>query len=233
MRRFRGLPLLAAVLGAACVGPRGTRPSALRADPVYAEHLDLLDAALEALPRADATLRLVRHPGLEASARARTGRGTAFAAVTTWVEADGDARAIRDAHLDVGRVPAYTGRPGTTLLERRGDETYARSDGVRRFLGAQVGARWRFVARAVDRGAARGIVTRQVPHEETEGMIETRGLMLAVPGEGGVRVVEVSASVLDVTVPPMVEGLAAAAALREMRARAEGIRAHWREYAAR
>jgi hypothetical protein len=105
-------------------------------------------------------------------------------------------------------------------------------DGVRSVLGVRVGARWQFLARAVDRGPARLVVTRQVPTPGTENMLESRVLVLLVPVEGGVRVAEVSSSVVATEVVAPLRAIALQTAMGEVRARTRGLRAHWREYLA-
>ncbi|MCC7140163.1 MAG: hypothetical protein IT460_17210 [Planctomycetes bacterium] len=232
--------------GPAPAGPRApaappppARPSdpldALRAaarggDADFAAVADLLEDALERLATADATTHIERLPAREAQARATVGRGTAWATATTYVEADADADALREAYLDFDRVPVYTGKPGTRTVERRGDVVVAAVDGVRRILALEVGARWRFEARRVDRGTVRAIVTRQVDDPTTWKMTTTKGLVLFVPVGASVRVVEVALSVVDFEVPPLLRGVAEKTALGEMRARVDGVRAHWREY---
>lgn len=208
----------------------GMRAAARGGDADFAPVADLLAEALERLPVADATTHIERLPGREAQARATVGRGTAWATATTYVEAGADADALREAYLDFDRVPVYTGKPGTRTVERRGDVVVAAVDGVRRILALEVGARWRFEARRVDRGAVRAIVTRQVDDPTTWKMATTRGLVLFVPDGADVRVVEVAVSVVDFEVPPLLRGVAEKTALGEMRARVDGVRAHWREY---
>jgi len=206
------------------------RIAALRTDPAFATHLDLLAAAEQAAPTATNALSMARLPDLEAAVRARVGHGTGWAVVTTFVEPGADARALRAAYLDFDRLGEWTGKQSTTVVERRGDVTVVRSDGIRTAFGLRFGARWRFETRVVERDGLQALVTRKVDDPDTISMVETRGLLLLVPEAGGVRSVETSASLLDYEVPALLQKLAAGMALNEMKARSVGIRTHWREY---
>lgn len=207
--------------------------AALRDDPAFADHRALLDAAARAAPDATDEVRIARQPDLEAAARARVGRGTGFAVVTTYVEADGDARALRTAYLDFERVGEFTGKPSTTVLSRHGDVARVRVDGIRAAFGIRYGAKWTFEARTVEGDGALAILSRQVDDPATDAMLATRNLLLFVPGPDGVRVVEASDSVVDYEVPAFLRSLAVGAVFKEMKARVAGIRGHWREYVGR
>ena len=218
--------------------PPGPRPfaelvAALRADPAFADHLELLDAAVRAAPRATAAVRLERQPDLEAAARARVGRGTGWAVVTTYVEAGADARALRAAYLDFERVGEWTGKPSTTVLSRGDGVAVVRVDGLRSALGIRYGAKWTFEARALERPGVLAILSRQADDPATEAMLATRNLLLFVPEAGGVRVLEASDSVVDYEVPALLRNLAVGAVFAEMKARVAGLRGHWREYVGR
>jgi hypothetical protein len=207
--------------------------AALRADPAFRDHLGLLDAAARAAPHASAALRLVRQPDLEAAARARVGRGTGWAVVTTYVEAGADARALRAAYLDFERVGEWTGKPSTTVLSRGDGVAVVRVDGLRSAFGIRYGAKWTFEARGLERAGVLAILSRQVDDPATEAMLATRNLLLFVPGADGVTVLEASDSVVDYEVPALLRSLAVGAVFAEMKARVAGLRAHWREYVGR
>ncbi|MFO0932868.1 MAG: hypothetical protein U1E39_09170 [Planctomycetota bacterium] len=218
--------------------PAGPRPleevvAALRADPRFADHRALLDAAARLAPRASDEIHLERRPDLEAAARARVGHGTGFAVVTTYLEADGDARALRAAYLDFERVGEFTGKPSTTVLSRGDGVAVVRVDGIRSAFGIRYGAKWTFEARTVELDGVLAILSRQVDDPATDAMLATRNLLLFVPGPDGVRVLEASDSVVDYEVPAFLRSVAVGAVFKEMRARVAGLRAHWREYVGR
>jgi hypothetical protein len=183
-----------------------------------------------ALATAGDDVAIVRLPSLEAVERARPGAGTAFATFSGHFTPEADPDALRAAYLDFDRLEEWTGKAGTRVVAREGDDVIVSSDAVRRVLGTEFGARWRFRARPLSRGDARVTVTRLVPAETNAHMLATRGVLVAFPERGGTRVAEVAASALDWTVPALLKGIASNAALSEMRARHEGVRAHWREY---
>jgi hypothetical protein len=202
-------------------------------DPALAGHVDLLDVAGRLAADATEEMAISRAPELEAAEVARFGRGLGWATITSYVEAGGDAAAIREAYLDFDRVGEYTGKAGTRRIERRGDVVVGFTDGVRSALGMQFGAKWRFEAHTLDRGPARISASHQAEDPATWKMLSSRSLMIAFQEPGGVRVIEVAASVLDFSVPPILRSIAIQTALREMTARAQGIRGHWREYVGR
>ncbi|MBL9087467.1 MAG: hypothetical protein JNM10_10020 [Planctomycetia bacterium] len=207
--------------------------ASLRADPAFADHLPLLEAAARAAPRATAAVSLERQPDLEAAARARVGRGTGWAVVTTYVEAEGDARALRTAYLDFERVGEWTGKPSTSVRSRGDGVAVVHVDGLRSALGIRYGAKWTFEARTLERPGVLAILSRQVADPATDAMLSTRNLLLFVPEAGGVRVLEASDSVVDYEVPALLRNLAVGAVFAEMKARVAGLRAHWREYVGR
>ena len=219
-------------------GPAGFRARAERlardaasgADPDLRDHADLLAAIAGRSGDAARETRIEVQRDLAAAARERVGRGTGWATLTTYVEAGGDADALRRVYLDYDRLHEWTGRRGTRVTGREGSDVLAYTDGVRTAMGVRYGARWSYRARSIDRGTARLIVTTQVEADGTEGMLTTRGVALFAPEAGGVRVAEAAASVVDFEVPSVLRGMAEGTALRELRARTDGFRTHWREY---
>lgn len=200
------------------------------ADRELASHAALLRALARHGAARGVETTIVRVPELEEAEGRRPGAGLAFATITSYVEPGGDAEAVREAYLDYDRVPEYTGKPGTRTLAREGNTVVARADALRKALGFEYGARWTFRARRVDRGAARLLVTTQVEAADTAHMLHTQGLFLAVPEADGLHVAEIAVSVMDYTVPPLLKTLAEQTVRKEMLARTNGLRAHWREY---
>jgi hypothetical protein len=207
-----------------------SRDAVLGREPELADHIDLLAAMEHALVGAGDALVIQRLPANETEERLRPGVGTAFVSFSSYFEPDADPDALRAAYLDFDRLEEWTGKPGTRVVAREGDDVVAESDAIRRVLGKEFGARWRFRARPLSRGKARLTVTRLVAAPTNAHMIATRGVLVAFPERGGTRVAEVAASALDWTVPALLKGVASTAAFAEMRARHDGVRAHWREY---
>jgi hypothetical protein len=209
---------------------RLARDAASGADADLAGHADLLAAMEAGLAGVGDQVAIRRLPAVEAAERARQGTGTAFATLSTYFVAGGDPDALRAAHLDFDRVPEWTGKPGSRVLAREGDDVIGEADAVRRVLGRSYGARWRIRARPLARGEARVTVTRLLEGPPGGGMLATRGVLVAFPERGGARVAEVAASVVGFEIPSLLRGVASRSALAEMRARLDGIRAHWTEY---
>jgi hypothetical protein len=206
------------------------RDAASGADPALSGHADLLDEVARLAPPAGEKTRIVRLPEAEARAVERAGRGTAFARATTYVEAGAPPEALRRATMDYDRLAEWTGHPGTRVLSRDGGTAVCETDAVRSFLALSFGVKWRFEAKALDRGEARVVVTRMVQPEVAEHVLLARSVWVGVPVAGGTRVVEVSSSAVDYDVPGLVRGVAEGSAKKEMLARTAGIRGHWREY---
>jgi len=199
-------------------------------EPELASHVDLLDAALAALPTVTTELSCVRMKDFEMAEEVLAGRGVGWSTLSSYVEPGGDATAMRRSYLDFDRLVEYTGKPGTRTLRREGDVTYARTDAERRVLSMDLGTRWNFRAKSLDRGTARIVVTAQIPADDTAHMIRTRGVMIAMPSRDGLIVIEASASLLDFTIPALIRPAVASTAIQETQRRIQGIRAHWRDY---
>ena len=206
------------------------RRAATGAEPDLAPVVDLLDAAIAALSAASTEVTLTRLKDIEALEKARTGVGTGFSSLATYLEAGADADALRRAYLDFDRVGEYTGKPGTTTLRREGDVTIGRTDAVRKVLTMEFGARWTFRAKSLDRGVARILVMSLAAAPDTAHMLATRGMMIAIPTRAGVLVAEANASHVDFEVPGVLKGTAESLARKETLARIGGIRAHWSDY---
>ena len=200
-------------------------------DPDLARHADLLAAADAAAIEASEEVRLDRLPDLEERAVEDPEVHLAFATVNAYVEPGASPEALRRAYLDFDRLHEWTGHEGTRTLSREGNVVRARSDSVRRFLAVEFGARWTFEARAVDRGAARLIVSRMVDDGTAEHMRSVRSVWIALPVAGGTRVIEASIAALDLDPPGLLRGIALSAARKEMLDRIAGLRAHWSDYA--
>ena len=199
-------------------------------EPELAPVADLLDEIATASPGVGAPLSIERRRDLEARERAAFGRGTGWCTLTSFVEPGADATAMRASYLDLDRVAEYTGRPGASVVRREGDVTIGRTDAIRRALTFEFGARWTFRAKSLDRGPARLVVTSMLPAADTLHMLTTRGVMVAFPARDGLFVAEMNVSVVDFEVPGLLRGSAEGIARKELLARIEGIRAHWRDY---
>jgi hypothetical protein len=206
------------------------RRAADGSEPDLAAVVDLIDAAADGISAASIEVARTRLPGIEEADRAPVGRGLAWATLSTYVEPGADATAMRAAYLDFDRVGEYTGKPGTKTLRREGNVTIGHTDAVRKLLALELGARWTFRAKSLDRGEARLIVSSLVPSEDTSRMLATRGIMIALPTPDGLLVAEVSSSLVDFNVPALLKGTAESMARNESLARIRGLRAHWREY---
>ena len=206
------------------------RRVAAGSEPELTPVADLLEAAAAVVASAAAEVASTRLRDIEQTARAQVGRGLAWSSLSTYVEPDADATALRAAYLDFDRVGEYTGKPGTKTLRREGDATFGKTDAVRRMLAMEFGARWTFRAKSLDRGRARIIVTSLVAADDTAHMLATRGMMIAFPTSDGVVVTEASSSVVDFQVPSILKGTAESMARKEALARIHGMRTHWREY---
>ena len=192
--------------------------------------VDLLDAVIAALPAANEVVAQTRLKDIEEVERERVGRGLAWATISTYVQPDADATAMRAAYLDFDRVGEYTGKPGTKTLGRVGDVTIGKTDAIRKLLTLEFGARWTFRAKSLDRGGARIIVTTMADAPDTSHMVATRGFMIAFPTRRGLLVAEANASLVDFEVPGILKGTAESMARKETLARINGMRTHWREY---
>ncbi len=199
-------------------------------DPELAPDVDLLTAMEADLSTTSDDVRIDRVPDLEARTRAAAGSGSAFATVATYFAPGATPEAIRAAHLDYDRIGEWTGQRTTHVLSREGQDVLAVSDSMRKVLGLEFGARWRFRAHPFDRGAARLYVSRLSESEEHLHMRATKSVFVAIPEPGGTRVVEGSLSSLDYEFHPLLAPIAISTALKEMRLRFEGARAHWRDY---
>ncbi len=199
-------------------------------EPDLAPLVDLLDAAIAALPAATQEIANARLRDVEATEAARALPGLAWASLSTYVEPGADATAMRAAYLDFDRVEEYTGKPGTRTIRREGNLTLGRTDAMRKVLSMEFGARWTFRAKSLDRGVARIIVTTLVKTPDMAHMVATRGMMIAFPMLRGLLVVEANASFVDFEIPGIIKGPAEMIARKELLARINGARAHWREY---
>jgi hypothetical protein len=181
-------------------------------------------------PDAPEDTAIVRDKEHEAATTAAHGRGTALAATASFFEPGGEAAALRRVFLDFDRTLELTGKAGTRLVSRSGPVSLGETDATRKILWLTYSARWRFEARELDRGSARLFVSTTVPWDGTDHVLESRGLFLAVPERGGVRVAHATVSAVDFEIPGIARGAAASLAEREIRERVDGLRAHWREY---
>ncbi len=182
------------------------------------------------MPGAGVEVSVTRRQDVEAREKAKFGGGTGWCTLSHFVEPGADATAMRASYLDIDRVREYTGKPGASMLRREGDVTIGRTDAMRKVLAFEFGARWTFRAKSLDRGPARIVVTSMVPAADTLHMLATRGVMVAFPAREGLFVAEMNASLVDFEVPPLLKAPAESLARKELLARIDGIRAHWREY---
>ena len=199
-------------------------------DRDLAPHVDLLEAIDRLSPEASERTTITRDEAREREATAAHGHGTALACVASFVEPGGDAAALRRVFLDFDRNAEFTGKPGTRLLARTGSVSIGETDATRRVLWLTFSARWRFEARELDRGAARVFVSAATPWDGAQHVLESRGVFVAVPEAGGVRVAHSTLSVVDFEVPGIARGAAVSMAEREVRERVDALRGHWREY---
>lgn len=191
---------------------------------------DLLGAMEAALASPGDEPRIERVPALETAERARFGSGSAFSTVGTYFVEGADPEAVRAAHLDYDRLVEWTGNAGTKIVGREGRDVLGASDSMRKVFGMEFGARWKFRAHPFERGAARVYVSRKIDTEESLHMRATKAVFVAFPEAGGVRVAEANLSALDYETNPILAPIAVSMAMKDMRKRFEGVRAHWREY---
>ena len=200
------------------------------ADRELAGHADLL-GAIERLGLQAAQKPIVRRADwVEQGIASKYPGGTAFATVATYLEPGADPDRVQRAYMTYERYPEWTGKPDVQLVAREGADAIASANGVRSGpFGLKFGARWRFRAHPVVRGRARINVVSMVPSSDTEHMREMRTLLVAFPEDGGSRVVEASASDVDIDAPPLFGGVAMQIAMKDVRERAANLRSRWSE----
>jgi hypothetical protein len=201
-------------------------------DADLASHSDLIEAIQQHGMNVGEETRVERAKEIEGPLSTKWQRGIPWAMVAAYLERGVDADRLRAVYLSYERYGEWANERRMRVVERSGRDVTVAVDGEEKILGMTIGAKWRYVARPIERGRARIIVCRMVPAPDSEHIVDSRGLMVAFPEGDGVHFVEASVSIVDNglrTLPAAVEAFLTRRSSSDIRSRTDGLRHHGRD----